>query len=329
MPIHLPYRVIVRPLFLMLLLGCGTPLVPATTDGPYLDFSGDVVHYYMASPDEMVQAGLLALQAMRVPVDGKLEEDGQTLILAAAPDGSALRVRFVREGRDLTAVKVRTGLTGYWDQEFSHQLHALIQEEVKRSKRSAPATVRNRPRAPEKAVTGSAIAIGTGSDHPEERPAGPVASAPTGPVPTEKGSPPAPIQPERTRASVPERSASSSPRPQSDPPSWPTPHVAVYFDADSNFPGPGEMAKLEAVAVQLTANPTWSASLVGFANDSENKGRPGMVAESRVLAVKFYLVGKGIDADRLSIIAEGEDDGQMASDAQVSRRVDIYLVQGP
>ena len=115
-----------------------------------------------------------------------------------------------------------------------------------------------------------------------------------------------------------------SPAPPSPGPSM-RPDASIYFEANSNLPQAGELAKLDALARLLFENPSWRLSLVGYAENEENEGQPQMVAENRVLAVKFYLIGKGLDGQRL--VTHSDDPGGEEADRRgpESRRVDLLI----
>ena len=89
------------------------------------------------------------------------------------------------------------------------------------------------------------------------------------------------------------------------------------------------MSKLEQAATQALANPQWHLALAGYAGRQENDGHADMVSESRVLAVKFYLVGKGVDADRIVTIEHALSDSEKAAPVHQHRRVEFRFLLGP
>jgi len=294
---------------LFALTGCGTRIGPRTAEGTYLNLSGEAVNAYADPLTETVAAGLQVLASLEVPVRFRRSDSGRALIMATAPDGSPLQLQFVEEG-------------GYWRHEFSYHLHVLIGERLKRGEGvreeaepggqiavvpegvpdKATETVSSpsgRPRRPQSIHSGADAAMG-----------------PDGPsVDVE--------QPEKPKVvSLP------SPAP---PPEAPTeePEVRIYFESDSNFPKSGEMAKLDRIARQLFTNPSWTVSLKGFAEGNENDGQPRMVAESRILAIKFYLIGKGVDGHRLNLTAIDTNGNRTERGTADLRRVDIWLQRPP
>jgi len=77
---------------------------------------------------------------------------------------------------------------------------------------------------------------------------------------------------------------------------------------------------LDDVALRLQSDPSASVVIVGYADPREP--RPARLAQQRGDAAMKYLVGKGIDASRMSVRAAG---GQ-AGAGQQNRRIDIIWV---
>jgi len=300
--------------------GCAVRIGTRTSDGTYLNINGEAVNVYSGEYDETVQAGIAALAAKKLPVHQTRKGRNQTVVLAGAPDGSALRLRFVKEGRNLTVVKVRTGATGFWDQDFSYQIQALINEQLTRRARSSPDTpadlkvpsagIKSEPILARRTASSPA----PGHDFaPSERP-----------ITTEPG-----ISPSAPTASLPKREVLTASGETPSPPTLPEPDFTVYFDEDSNLPGPDEMAKLDQAVSQVFANPLSHLTLNGFAGRYENDGQSQIVSESRVLAVKYYLIGKGVDANRITIAEQALNLNEKAVGVQRHRRVEIRFSPGP
>lgn len=316
------YHTLILLLCLIAISGCATRLGTSTADGTYLNINGEVVNAYASKYDVTVRAGLEALAAMKIPVRYKHEGYNETIVFAEALDGSPLKLRFIQEGRDLTAVKVRTGTIGFWDDGFSYQIHALIKKQLKRRTRPSPGT------SPD--LKSTVAPAGVASDtletkHTVSAPAPPPASkSPNRPVPKKT----APLASAST-VSVPERGASpvSEGKPSKSPVT--EPDITVYFDEDSNLPNPDEMAKLEQAAHQASENPLWHMALTSYAGSQENDGYPQMVSESRVSAVKFYLIGKGVDANRIVTIEHEVGVSEKGGSEQRLRRVEIRFLLGP
>lgn len=309
-------------LCLIAMSGCATRLGPGAADGTYLTINGEVINAYDRKYNEMVQAGLDLLSAMKMPIRYKRELPNETIVLTQTWDDLPLKVRFIQEGRNLTVVKVRTGYVGFWDKEFSHIIHTLITEQLKR---------RTRPPSDTPAISNTTTALKeVNSETSETRP---TVSAPAPPPASKSYSRSIPTTTERSASaptvSVPERAA--PPVSEEKPSEFPLsePDITVYFEEDSNLPNPDEMAKLEQAAHQAFENPQWHMALTGYAGSQENNGHPQMVSESRVSAVKFYLIGKGVDANRIVTIAQELGLSEKVVSAQRLRRVEIRFLLGP
>lgn len=299
---------------------CAARIGTRTTDGTYLNINGEAVNVYSGEYDDTVQAGIAALAAKKLTVHHTREGRNETVVLAGAPDGSPLRLHFVKEGRNLTVVKVRTGTIGFWDQGFSYQIQALINEQLKRKARPSPYTpadlkatsagIKSEPIVARRTVSSLAPSYAFAAS---ERP-----------LATETGS-----SPSAQAASLPNSEVLTASGEPPSPPPLPEPDFTVYFDEDSNLPGPNEMAKLDQAVMQMIANPLSHIALSGFAGKNENDGQSQIVSESRLLAVKYYLIGKGVDADRIATAEHVLNLNEKADGVQRHRRVEIRFSPGP
>lgn len=306
----------------MAISSCAMPLDHRTVDGTYLDFNGEVRHTYGRNYETVVNAGIDTLAALDLPVRSKRGGPWETIVLAAAPAGSTLRLRFRSEDGGRTTVGVRTGTTGYRDHEFSFHVHALLKKKLK-----------NAVVAPSDREPGSAtrpMAADDSQDVPtnERDPAAGQAAtsySESGSIPNKALA--APASP--SMASRPGSAGPSEIPGKFFPARLPKPDYTVYFQKNSNLPGPDQMAKLDQIADRVMANPTWTISLSGYAGRDENESQPGLVSESRVMAVKFYLVGKGVAAGRIADQTQKMPAIGKAVDAHLQQRVDIRLFPGP
>jgi OOP family OmpA-OmpF porin len=85
-------------------------------------------------------------------------------------------------------------------------------------------------------------------------------------------------------------------------------YVAAYFDLDSRFPNVGSTDNLGFILNYLKTNPGKSVEITGYADVTGNTKYNQALSEARAENVKTILVKAGIDASRLTIIANGEDD---------------------
>ena len=120
-----------------------------------------------------------------------------------------------------------------------------------------------------------------------------------------------------------------SPEEKGAPTQGAPPDATVFFDADSNLPGPQEIAKLDRAALHVLADPAMKMMLTGYAAPTENEGRARLLSQNRVLAVKFYLIGRGVPADRITVVAHEVIGDETPSDLQEARRVVIRIYSVP
>lgn len=104
--------------------------------------------------------------------------------------------------------------------------------------------------------------------------------------------------------------------------------VVVYFESGSNELRSDEQAKLDRVASMLNSQPHATVTLNGFGDGSGPANYNRMVSESRASTVKMYLVGKGIEAQRIRVAAfdarrvAAADTGP---DRPLNRRVEVAV----
>jgi len=324
MPVSLPSlrQGILLAFGLIIFWSCDLRVGPVAADGTCLNLSGDAVNAYAYPLPTTVEAALQVLAFLKVPVVSRQVAAGAAVIRATAPDGSPLRLQFVEEGRALTMVKIRTGAAGCWRNELSYYLHAMVDARLKDAGDGGIDTAMDRqaplaageagPGQPGEGVPLPMESHGTVSDLHENEAAKTGKAVPDDATPAEK---------------EPESLLAAAPAPPPEPP--PQPDARIYFEPDSNFPKDGEMAKLDRLARQLFDNPSWHLSLVGYAASDENEDRPQIVAENRVLAVKFYFIGRGIDSRRLIVNGYEVREGKAAPSVLDHHRVDLLLHRSP
>ena len=304
--------------------GCATRISSSTADGTYLNFNGEAVNVYKGPPAMTIQAGVETLASMKIPVLSRHGGRHETIITAQAPDGAPLRLRFVDQGRDLTLLLIRTGTVGFWDHEFSFQLHASLHKQM--MSKVPPETERDPP--PEAVSAISPMAIGTGASRPRTA----LSDAPPTPAPKQPQQDPAEPRRKSKVGQTAPRTAAALPSPPEEknvPPQRTPPDATVFFDADSNLPGPQEITKLDRAALHVLADPSMRMMLTGYAARTENEGRARLVSQNRVLAVKFYLIGRGVPADRITVVAHEVIGDETPSDPQEARRVVIRIYSVP
>lgn len=87
-----------------------------------------------------------------------------------------------------------------------------------------------------------------------------------------------------------------------------SPFEAVYFDYDSSQVRASERAKIEAVASQLRRNDGQTIVVEGHSDERGSNEYNMALGERRALAVRAYLIGLGIPADRIQTKSMGEED---------------------
>jgi len=122
----------------------------------------------------------------------------------------------------------------------------------------------------------------------------PPAAPEPAPTPSAPAPPPAPVAPEPPRV---------------PPPAY-TPNAALR---DVHFaPGKVDVLKadaafLDSLAVWLNANPNWLLLIEGHTDDNGTWQQNLMTSERRARSVMNVLVGKGVDARRLTTVGFGAD----------------------
>ena len=144
-------------------------------------------------------------------------------------------------------------------------------------------------------------------------PAGPAAAAVPAPAPAPVAPPPAPA-PEPPRivetpvvppAPAPPPAPLAAPAPP--PPPAPVPLKDVFFDYDKAMVRDDQKAALNENVTWLKANSGAKVLLEGHCDERGTAEYNLALGERRAKAVKDYLVGAGIAADRVSTISYGEE----------------------
>ena len=144
-------------------------------------------------------------------------------------------------------------------------------------------------------------------------PAGPAAAAVPAPAPAPVAPPPAPApEPPRiveTPVVPPPPAPAPAPvaAPAPPPPPAPVPLKDVFFDYDKAVVRDDQKAALTENASWLKANPGAKVLLEGHCDERGTAEYNLALGERRAKAVKDYLVGAGIAADRVSTISYGEE----------------------
>jgi outer membrane protein OmpA-like peptidoglycan-associated protein len=99
--------------------------------------------------------------------------------------------------------------------------------------------------------------------------------------------------------------------------------ITLPFGENDTAVPAGSTASLDQIAERLNANPALAVRVEAYASGgSAGKSRARRLSLSRALAVRSYLLDKGIDANRVEVRALG------TPDSGNSDRVDIGWVNG-
>ena len=108
--------------------------------------------------------------------------------------------------------------------------------------------------------------------------------------------------------------------------------VSIQFDINSNEIDADSYPVLERVAQYLVEHPEQVVNVRGYTDASGSSGYNETVSRFRANAVKTYLIGKGVVADKIKIFAMSDADPVESNDTaegrKKNRRVEIEFVQG-
>lgn len=105
-------------------------------------------------------------------------------------------------------------------------------------------------------------------------------------------------------------------------------YVNVYFDFNSSTPSTESAAGINFLVKYLTANPSATADVIGYADEIGNSDYNQSLSQKRADNVKQILVDAGINASRMTVKANGEDNSVNKSSKgarQIVRRVTFMI----
>ncbi len=103
----------------------------------------------------------------------------------------------------------------------------------------------------------------------------------------------------------------------------------IYFDLDSNALSAKAKGKLDRVADLLLKNPNVEVTLNGYTDSYGDPSYNQVVSEGRAGMVKAYLVGKGVDPEKLEAVGYGPQKflatNKTREGRRLNRRVEIEV----
>jgi OOP family OmpA-OmpF porin len=84
-------------------------------------------------------------------------------------------------------------------------------------------------------------------------------------------------------------------------------YVATFFDTNKTKPTNVSTEGIDFILTYMRNNPSASVDIIGHADEIGDSERNKKLADLRAASVKEVLIKGGISADRLNVIAAGED----------------------
>jgi outer membrane protein OmpA-like peptidoglycan-associated protein len=285
----------------VLLLGMGAGVATAT----YV--MGKLTETYESDYPEAIRATTETLGELEIPVADRVGDDQNTTIRARRFDGTPVEVDITKIGERQTAIGVRTGHVGLWDQQASRQIQGMIGERL----RPTP-----------------------GRDHPSGQADLPAAEAKAEPK-MEVPSPAAGAEPSKMKAAPKVASAGASPSPAApkEKAAGFKPSLTIFFDRGSEEFSSEEIQKLDRIADLLRGHPGALASVHGYSDSLGKTSQNFILSVGRADAVKQYLTAKGCREDQLLVVGHGAVKFLGSNDTEagrrLNRRVEIEIHTAP
>jgi outer membrane protein OmpA-like peptidoglycan-associated protein len=136
-----------------------------------------------------------------------------------------------------------------------------------------------------------------------------------------------------SETNAPEPANPASPGRDSSADAWPLQTGdMVQFDSNSYEIGPEYSKMLDRMAAYLERHPEQRVSLRGYSDNIGNRDYNLFISRYRALVVKYYLIGKGVSAERMHILGMGQGDPVGSNDTpegrRHNRRVEIKPIPG-
>ena len=296
-------EILIYPFCLILLLGCTMRVGKRMEDGTNLTLNGEVISYYIGPYDLTLQAGLQIISSLEMPIHERHKARDGIVIKSETPGGLPLCLQFIKEGRAITKVNIRTGKLGYLDNEFSYQLHAFMKAQLNQlNQQSVQLKLMNQKKPVQEPSIDTTPTVASSDIR-----AATSATKPSVPVKAPSLKPAAAKLPNEENTAKTVASVSGEPLPMVESVSKlqsTKPSVSIFFDADSNLPAEAELTKLDRIALQALSNLNTKMALTGFVGEFDVIDQAELLSKSRVMAVKYYLIGKGVVADQIVAVPQ-------------------------
>jgi outer membrane protein OmpA-like peptidoglycan-associated protein len=274
----------------LLLTGCAAVLVGAGAGAGAIAYvQGKAVQTFESDYNRTVLAVADTLEDLKIPVEEKLSDALKTTIKAKRPDETPVTVDVVRLEPGKTEVGVRTGDVGVMNRKVSHQILSFVEERL-----AQPGAAETASR---ESTSGPSVAGGfKEADLPETRP-----------------------QP----------GAGAADSDAASPAVLASRVFTIFFDHDREELTENQMQKLDLAAEYILGRADSNVSVNGYTDSSGDGEYNRMISLSRANVVKIYLVGKGIDAERIEVTGHGEKnfiaDNATPQGRRINRRVEIEV----
>lgn len=96
--------------------------------------------------------------------------------------------------------------------------------------------------------------------------------------------------------------------------------VNVYFDFNSDTPTNTSLSGVDFLVKYLKANPSKNAQIIGYADEVGDVSYNKALSQRRADAVKNIAINSGINASRLTVVANGED-SSVNKDSKEARQI--------
>jgi outer membrane protein OmpA-like peptidoglycan-associated protein len=109
--------------------------------------------------------------------------------------------------------------------------------------------------------------------------------------------------------------------------------LTIFFALDSNELRPSEIAKLDDVVEIIGQQPEARLTLKGYTDSIGSTEYNLMIAAGRASSVKLYLVAKGVNPLRITVVGKGAMDFVATNESEegrsLNRRVEIQIDKNP